>query len=49
MSASEDTEPEEWSSHYFPAPSSNSGRGGKKGGFKKVGYCIDELSALSKY
>ena len=33
----EDSEPEEWSSHYFPGPSSSgSGRGGKRGGSKKV-------------
>ena len=37
MLVAEDSEPEEWSSHYFPAPSTSAGgRSGKKGGFKKV-------------
>ena len=39
MTVLEDSDPEEWSSHYFPtAGTATGGRGGKKGGYKKV--CI---------
>ena len=37
MTVLEDSDSEEWSSHYFPSASgSTAGKGGKKGGYKKV-------------
>ena len=44
MTVLEDSDSEEWSSHYFPSASgSTAGKGGKKGGYKKVKSNTDRL------